>query len=109
MQTLTGRPGLINCLLASSSMQDGSARRTEKLTSSITPNELAGCPFCPPDRSRTFGTKWSRSEEHTSELQSQSHLVCRLLLVKQNGDTSPPVRPSFHPRRLSTLPPCPLA
>ncbi len=29
-------------------MQDGSARRTEKLTSSITPNELAGCPFCPP-------------------------------------------------------------
>src|SRR5256886_10113606 len=26
----------------------------------------------------------SRSEEHTSELQSQSNLVCRLLLVKQN-------------------------
>src|SRR2546430_13535592 len=25
----------------------------------------------------------SRSEEHTSELQSQSNLVCRLLLVKQ--------------------------
>src|SRR5258708_39496304 len=48
MQTLAGRFGLINCLLASSSMQDGSARRTEKLTSSITPNELAGCPFCPP-------------------------------------------------------------
>src|SRR3989338_9905986 len=26
---------------------------------------------------------WLRSEEHTSELQSQFHLVCRLLLVKK--------------------------
>src|SRR2546429_2818609 len=26
----------------------------------------------------------SRSEEHTSELQSRLHLVCRLLLVKKN-------------------------
>src|SRR5438309_5436147 len=26
-----------------------------------------------------------RSEEHTSELQSQLHLVCRLLLEKKNG------------------------
>src|SRR5262245_63382683 len=26
---------------------------------------------------------WSRSEEHTSELQSLRHLVCRLLLEKQ--------------------------
>src|SRR4051795_6786468 len=27
----------------------------------------------------------SRSEEHTSELQSHSHLVCRLLLEKKKG------------------------
>src|SRR2546427_3498841 len=27
--------------------------------------------------------KWERSEEHTSELQSQSNLVCRLLLEKK--------------------------
>src|SRR5689334_24547690 len=27
----------------------------------------------------------ARSEEHTSELQSQFHLVCRLLLEKKNG------------------------
>src|SRR2546429_5908316 len=27
---------------------------------------------------------WERSEEHTSELQSRLHLVCRLLLEKQN-------------------------
>src|SRR6266567_3197072 len=34
------------------------------------------------------GTAWTRSprsEEHTSELQSQSNLVCRLLLEKKNG------------------------
>src|SRR2546430_10066652 len=30
-----------------------------------------------------------RSEEHTSELQSQSNLVCRLLLEKQDTYTSP--------------------
>src|SRR2546422_7854387 len=28
----------------------------------------------------------SRSEEHTSELQSRLHLVCRLLLEKKNND-----------------------
>src|SRR2546429_778971 len=28
-------------------------------------------------------TRWSRSEEHTSELQSRLHLVCRLLLEKK--------------------------
>src|SRR5690625_5847886 len=29
----------------------------------------------------------SRSEEHTSELQSRGHLVCRLLLEKKNIDS----------------------
>src|SRR5690625_5492838 len=28
----------------------------------------------------------ARSEEHTSELQSRGHLVCRLLLEKKNSD-----------------------
>src|SRR2546427_5984030 len=35
---------------------------------------------------RHFGkltAAWARSEEHTSELQSQSNLVCRLLLEKK--------------------------
>src|SRR2546430_6142011 len=31
----------------------------------------------------TFNASSSRSEEHTSELQSQSNLVCRLLLEKK--------------------------
>src|SRR5258708_14493998 len=33
-------------------------------------------------------TDLSRSEEHTSELQSPDHLVCRLLLEKKNTHTS---------------------
>src|SRR2546427_938516 len=36
---------------------------------------------------------WRRSEEHTSELQSQSNLVCRLLLEKKKkGDRLAGVR-----------------
>src|SRR6266853_5516657 len=31
-----------------------------------------------------------RSEEHTSELQSQSNIVCRLLLEKKNTHSIPP-------------------
>src|SRR3989442_12066452 len=30
-----------------------------------------------------IGNRYSRSEEHTSELQSRPHLVCRLLLEKK--------------------------
>src|SRR2546430_10136203 len=33
-------------------------------------------------------TSTTRSEEHTSELQSQSNLVCRLLLEKKNQSTT---------------------
>src|SRR2546430_12190252 len=36
-----------------------------------------------------FGRSTPRSEEHTSELQSQSNLVCRLLLEKKKRSTSP--------------------
>src|SRR2546430_1663255 len=34
------------------------------------------------NEARTIGEHFRRSEEHTSELQSQSNLVCRLLLEK---------------------------
>src|SRR5256886_6733623 len=34
-------------------------------------------------RFRSAGSSSNRSEEHTSELQSQSNLVCRLLLEKK--------------------------
>src|SRR2546430_7235899 len=38
----------------------------------------------------------SRSEEHTSELQSQSNLVCRLLLQKKNRLSPPHLHRSGH-------------
>src|SRR2546429_6003577 len=34
---------------------------------------------------------WPRSEEHTSELQSRLHLVCRLLLEKKKDNLRLPV------------------
>src|SRR2546430_10229315 len=48
------------------------------------------------DRGATVGCRYDpeqpRSEEHTSELQSQSNLVCRLLLEKKKT-TPAPARP----------------
>src|SRR5256886_7271158 len=41
---------------------------------------------------RTAPTYDMRSEEHTSELQSQSNLVCRLLLEKKKNNTFHPLR-----------------
>src|SRR2546430_10584835 len=38
----------------------------------------------------------ARSEEHTSELQSQSNLVCRLLLEKKKKNTTLLLRASYH-------------
>src|SRR5256886_4435434 len=47
--------------------------------------------------------RWSagptRSEEHTSELQSQSNLVCRLLLEKKKIHEHPGSRPVYHKHR----------
>src|SRR2546429_3961052 len=50
-------------------MQSKSAERT--------PNLRAGA---------DFGLNLGRSEEHTSELQSRLHLVCRLLLEKKKNN-----------------------
>src|SRR5258705_8360789 len=51
------------------------------------------------------GTGTLRSEEHTSELQSLRHLVCRLLLEKKQNATAPPPGAPFgmirHDRRPS--------
>src|SRR5258705_6837611 len=56
----------------------------------------------------------SRSEEHTSELQSLRHLVCRLLLEKKKSTRSRKakcssrVRPTASTASLSALMPCQL-
>src|SRR5437870_7601169 len=39
---------------------------------------------------------YPRSEEHTSELQSRGHLVCRLLLEKKKTNTHPTTLTSTH-------------
>src|SRR2546430_8908274 len=57
----------------------------------ITGASLRGLPFLLP-RSHTGRPSDLRSEEHTSELQSQSNLVCRLLLEKKK----PPPPASAH-------------
>src|SRR5689334_24781178 len=46
-----------------------------------------------------------RSEEHTSELQSQFHLVCRLLLEKKKNNRYPQTVPAHRkcPSRVSDL------
>src|SRR5256886_9762143 len=61
----------------------------------------------PPCRARRAGfelvVREHRSEEHTSELQSQSNLVCRLLLEKKTNATTYRV-PTTHPPRSSPHP-----
>src|SRR5256886_3151850 len=60
--------------------------------------------------SRTFRERWNeleRSEEHTSELQSQSNLVCRLLLEKKKQPegpvlSGPPPTRLFYPAPLES-------
>src|SRR2546429_3527386 len=52
-------------------------------------------------RARIVDTRWlgkTRSEEHTSELQSRLHLVCRLLLEKK--------KKKYHTYILNTSPYC---
>src|SRR5258708_28620983 len=46
---------------------------------------MAASPFRADNAKRTRRHD-ERSEEHTSELQSPDHLVCRLLLEKKNND-----------------------
>src|SRR5256884_5758989 len=51
-------------------------------------------------------SSWQRSEEHTSELQSRLHLVCRLLLEKKNRPamTLDPLPPPHSPSSPSRNP-----
>src|SRR3712207_8424522 len=54
-----------------------SIRSLSKPTIQLLPILITGTPVCPVLRTI------SRSEEHTSELQSRQYLVCRLLLEKK--------------------------
>src|SRR3989442_10890059 len=72
------RSSAVSSLRARLSILDTRARKLETALETI-PKE---------DQAISYGTSEfcivSRSEEHTSELQSRPHLVCRLLLEKKN-------------------------
>src|SRR2546430_7012275 len=62
----------------------GEQEETQKYTCPMHPEVITDHPGnCP---------KCGRSEEHTSELQSQSNLVCRLLLEKKKTREARPAR-----------------
>src|SRR3712207_6911564 len=71
--------------ISGASPPGGWRRRRRKPPASATPRMLSRSP----GDSRSFlPTAGSRSEEHTSELQSRQYLVCRLLLEKKKTNPS---------------------
>src|SRR6202040_4441039 len=71
---------------------------SDRLTKPRSGTVIASSPVSPPR---------SRSEEHTSELQSPVHLVCRLLLEKKKNNIKPKLPPKRTSKasRLFTRPP----
>src|SRR3712207_8380844 len=57
-------------------------------TRAIAPSGREGTFPCSSSRRSKSSTPTSRSEEHTSELQSRQYLVCRLLLEKKKNIVS---------------------
>src|SRR3989442_2919606 len=57
--------------------------RSPPACSLVVPGQAITAPF--PKTSKVY-IRTSRSEEHTSELQSRPHLVCRLLLEKKKNN-----------------------
>src|SRR2546422_2280149 len=74
-----------------------SSRKPTVSPHSSRPSSCRTCCAAPTTRA----TRCSRSEEHTSELQSRLHLVCRLLLEKKKKGR--PTRPNARGTRLATV------
>src|SRR2546430_11448773 len=60
-------------------------RRVYRLAHDVINAVATGRPLCGDDVAGQGVSAAKRSEEHTSELQSQSNLVCRLLLEKKKN------------------------
>src|SRR5438552_11076468 len=60
------------------------------------PQSLRGPRTCGDRRRHRLQRDAPRSEEHTSELQSPDHLVCRLLLEKKKKKQNPNPHPKTH-------------
>src|SRR5207253_5680944 len=82
---ITGAPGRTICerVMPKSASACESVSAPEMVIGAIAPASVKGVTIisCP------LAAK-SRSEEHTSELQSRGHLVCRLLLEKKTDNES---------------------
>src|SRR2546430_7189517 len=76
--------------IRSISRRNGAIRKTTCVITSIS----MGWPIFPAASPSARSSSHGRSEEHTSELQSQSNLVCRLLLEKKN--TTPHTHATAH-------------
>src|SRR5687768_18146904 len=63
-------------------------RRGERKTLNAVPAAPSPLPPFPPSPLLFPTAKSPRSEEHTSELQSRLHLVCRLLLEKKKKEST---------------------
>src|SRR5262249_58997335 len=70
--------------LASSMRPARSANSVVLVCSAWSRIQVTACPSRAPLAAVAWAGKVTRSEEHTSELQSLTNLVCRLLLEKKN-------------------------
>src|SRR5438552_4815496 len=68
------------------------------------PPALPGCPRSSPARPcrriHPARSRCARSEEHTSELQSPDHLVCRLLLEKKKKNK---IKTTYHIKIINSV------
>src|ERR1039458_8224926 len=104
MVSISVRPSTMWTRWGSAVGQAGEARQTSRLNSffflmirrpprstlfpytTLFRSDIPGPRFFPPEElSNGHVRSKTRSEEHTSELQSLRHLVCRLLLVKRKN------------------------
>src|SRR5437588_9670355 len=81
--------------------QDEGIAKAISATSRCSVQDAMGRPTAPARRAINVLSINNRSEEHTSELQSHSDLVCRLLLEKKNDrhGPGPPHLPGADHRR----------
>src|SRR3712207_6991570 len=79
--TLFRSPAAVGAAAATNSARSGRAPTSTPSTRAWSPKPSAK-PACVPPEPPAVTTS-SRSEEHTSELQSRQYLVCRLLLEKK--------------------------
>src|SRR5439155_19627493 len=78
----------------------GSKRRPSRRAATLRRWEASGPSEMIAERARRSFPMVRRSEEHTSELQSRGHLVCRLLLEKKNWMKMIEAPARTQPRRL---------